>query len=103
MVNSLLQCRASCRLADQARRQLKRSSKFEDLSDGEYRPSQLVERFENLYSQVRLDTMDGLDEMDLFSELEDSDTIKAKLLFSVVVVSLQHNCCGQLIAVSGSH
>ena len=60
------------------------SSKFEDLSLGDNRPSQLISRYGNLFSQARVDAVDALDELE---ELSDFDDLKGKLLFSVVVVS----------------
>lgn len=77
----------SCRLQDQAQRQLKKGGKFEDLSAGDYRPSALVERYDNLYTQTRLDAMDELDDLESLDKLDDNGDIKNKILFSVVVVS----------------
>lgn len=77
----------SCRLQDQAQRQLKKGGKFEDLSAGDCRPSALVERYDNLYTQTRLDAMDELDEIESLDKLDDNGDIKNKILFSVVVVS----------------
>ena len=54
-------------LQDQVQRQLKKGRKFEDLSARECRPSALVERYDNLYTQWRLDAMDEL--IALFSVL----------------------------------
>ncbi len=45
----------------------------------------LVRRYGELYSQLRLETLDALDAM---PELINSDELKNKLLFSVVVVSM---------------
>ena len=75
------------RLQVQAQRQLKKGGKFEDLSAGECRPSTLVERYENLYTQTRLDAMDELDELESLDKVDDSGDIKKKILFSVLVVS----------------
>ena len=47
-------------LQDQVQRQLKKGGKFEDLSARECRPSALVKRYDNLYTQWRLDAMDEL-------------------------------------------
>ena len=77
----------SCRLQDQAQRQLKKGGKFEDVSAGECRPSALVERYDNLYTQTRLDALDELDELESLDKLDDNGDIKNKILFSVVVVS----------------
>ena len=77
----------SCRLQDQAQRQLKKGGKFEDLSAGECRPSALVERYDNLYTQTRLDAMDELDDVESLDKMDDGGDIKNKILFSVLVVS----------------
>lgn len=48
------------------------------------RPGALVKRYGELYSQMRLETLDALDKL---PELVNSEELKNKLLFSVVVVS----------------
>lgn len=48
------------------------------------RPANLVKRYGELYSQLRLETLDALDKL---PALVNSDELKIKLLFSVVVVS----------------
>ncbi|XP_032233020.2 uncharacterized protein LOC5508369 [Nematostella vectensis] len=77
------------RLADQAQRQLRKGGKFEDLSEADYRPTKLVEAYDNLYTQTRVEALDGVEELEVFDRLEDSTDIKAKLLFSVVVVAFR--------------
>jgi hypothetical protein len=52
---------------------------------GDARPAALVRKYGELYSQIRLETLDALDKL---PELINSDELKNKLLFSVVVVSL---------------
>ncbi|XP_029212917.2 uncharacterized protein LOC114976615 [Acropora millepora] len=82
------------RLQDQAQRQLKKGGKFEDLSAGECRPSALIERYDNLFTQTRLDAMDKLDEVESLNQMDDSGDIKNKILFSVLVVAhrtVQHS------------
>ena len=74
-------------------RQLKKGGKFEDLSAGECRPSALVERYDNLYTQTRLDPMDELDELESLDKVDDSGDIKDKILFSVLVVSTINFIC----------
>ena len=59
------------------------TTKFEDINLGDNRPTQLVRRFGNLYSESRLDALDALDAVPQLSQLDD---LKGKLLFSVVVV-----------------
>ena len=73
------------RLSEQAQRQLEKgTTKFEDISLGDARPTQLIRRYGNLYAEGRLEAMDALDELD---EMNDCDDLKVKLLLSVVVVS----------------
>jgi hypothetical protein len=75
------------RLCEQAQRQLGRSgTKFEDLSLGENRPTSLIRRYGNLYSEVRVDAFDALDEL---PEMAEFDDLKGKLLFSVVVLAFR--------------
>lgn len=47
------------------------------------RPAHLVRKYGELYSQLRLETLDTLDQL---PQLVSSDELKIKLLFSVVVV-----------------
>ncbi len=76
------------RISDHALHELeKHSTKFEDLSLGDNRPSQLVRRYGEIYAESRLDAFDALDEL---SEIADFDELKAKLLFSCIVVSINH-------------
>ncbi|XP_031562270.1 uncharacterized protein LOC116298064 [Actinia tenebrosa] len=75
------------RLADQAQRQLRKGGKFDDLSEADCRPSTLTDSYDNLYTQTRVEALDDLDNIESFDRLEDGNDIKAKLLFSVVVVS----------------
>ena len=72
-------------LSEQALRCIEVSSKFEDLSLGNNRPTQLVRRYGNLYTETRLDAFDALEDL---PEIADFDDLKGKLLFSVVVVSM---------------
>jgi hypothetical protein len=75
------------RLSEQAQRQLERgASKFEDISLGDNRPTQLIKKYGNLYSETRLDAMDALDEM---KEMNGADDLKVKLLLSIVVLSFR--------------
>ena len=51
---------------------------------GDNRPTQLIRRYGNLYSQTRVEAFDALDDL---PEMAEFDDLKGKLLFSVVVVS----------------
>ena len=74
-----------CRLSEQARRQLeKTSTKFEDLNLGDRRPTQLIRRYGNLYAEGRLDALDALDDVTEMAEFSD---LKGKLLLTILVVS----------------
>jgi len=71
-------------LSEQARRQLeKTSTKFEDLSLGDRRPTQLIRRYGNLYTEGRLDALDALDDVTEMTEFTD---LKGKLLLTILVV-----------------
>ena len=80
-----LQVSSLYRLSEQARRQLeKTSTKFEDLSLGDRRPTQLIRRYGNLYTEGRLDALDALDDVTEMTEFAD---LKGKLLLTILVVS----------------
>ncbi|KAK3870127.1 hypothetical protein Pcinc_024606 [Petrolisthes cinctipes] len=75
------------RLGDRASRGVERgSSRIENLSLGERRPSALVRRYGNLYAQARVDTLDALD---ILPDLKNAEELKSKLLFSVVVLAFR--------------
>ena len=77
-------CIVLSRLSEQARRQLeKTSTKFEDLSLGDRRPTQLIRRYGNLYTEGRLDALDALDDVNEMIEFSD---LKGKLLLTILVV-----------------
>ena len=64
----------------------KTSTKFEDLSLGDQRPTQLIRRYGNLYAEGRLDALDALDDVTEMTEFTD---LKGKLLLTILVVSSQ--------------
>lgn len=51
------------RLSEQAQRHLENSTIFEDLSLGANRPTQLIRRYQELYSQGRVEVIDILEEL----------------------------------------
>ena len=53
------------RISEQAQRRLEDSTIFEDLSLGANRPTQLIRRYQELYSQGRVDIIDILEEQGL--------------------------------------
>ena len=67
-------------------RHVKQSGKFENLSEGGPRPAHLVERYESLYSQERLDALDELEIIPELSKMKRSDEIKTKILMAIMVV-----------------
>lgn len=88
------------RLSEQARRQLEKSStKFEDLNLGDKRPTQLIRRYGNLYTESRLEALDALDDIAEMSEFAD---LKGKLLLTILVVSilLHHNNCTTILFIT---
>ena len=73
------------RLSEQAQKQfLKGPTKFEDISVGAVRPTELIRSFGNLYTEARVEAFDALDEV---PQMTGFDDLKGKLLFSIVVVS----------------
>jgi len=48
--------------------------------------ARLVMKYEALYAQAKVDTLDALD---ILEELKGAEELKSKILFSVVVVSLK--------------
>lgn len=66
-------------------------------STSERRPCALIRKFGDLYSQARVDTLDSLD---LIEQLKDADELKSKLLFSVVVVSIENNLLNWILVWS---
>ena len=76
----------SASLASPASKTPSTGKKFENLADGDRRPSALVAKYAELYSQTRVDAYEALSEV---TELAEARELKEKLLFSVVVVNLK--------------
>ncbi|XP_013389364.1 uncharacterized protein LOC106158066 [Lingula anatina] len=74
------------RLSEQAQKQLEQGHRFEDISLGDNRPTQLIRQYGSLYADARLDALDALDAL---PDLTGFDDLKGKLLFSVVVLSFR--------------
>lgn len=49
------------RLCEQAQRQLQESEKFEDILLGDSRPTVVIQRYEELYSQARMEALDAIE------------------------------------------
>nr|CAB3260965.1 uncharacterized protein LOC100176502 [Phallusia mammillata] len=79
------------RLSRQAQRSFDGGSgdSFEDISDGHNRPSELALNYRSLYSDGRLQALDALDASWSSGE---NDSVKSKLLFSVMVLSFRSAC-----------
>lgn len=56
-------CNCFLRISEQAQRRLESSTIFEDLSLGANRPTQLIRRYQELYSQGRVEVIDILEEI----------------------------------------
>ena len=52
------------RLSEQAQRHLQDGDKFEDILMGASRPSIVIQRYQELYSQERVEAYEGMLEMD---------------------------------------
>lgn len=61
--------------------------KFENVSHGGIRPSQIVEQYGHLYSQGRLNAMDDLDQIAGLSKYGKHTEMKQKILYGIMVVS----------------
>jgi hypothetical protein len=63
-----------------------RSEKFENISDEFPRTEQLIRQYDDLYSQLRLEAMDDLEDIESLNHLEKSDEIKSHISFAIMVV-----------------
>jgi len=57
------------RLSEQALKHLEGSTVFEDLSLGTNRPTQLIRRYQELYSQGRVEVIETLEELGVEDDL----------------------------------
>ncbi|XP_018015044.1 uncharacterized protein LOC108671954 [Hyalella azteca] len=62
------------------------SGRLDNLALGDHRPTALVRRYANLYTQTRVETLDALDQL---TEMRNAPELKSKLLFSVVVLAFR--------------
>lgn len=51
----------SCRLSEQAQRHLQDSEKFEDILLGSNRPTLVIQRYKELFSQGRMEALDAME------------------------------------------
>ncbi|XP_065071564.1 uncharacterized protein LOC135696192 [Rhopilema esculentum] len=77
------------RLSEEVQRHVKQSGKFENLSHGGVRLSQLIEKYETLYSQGRLDALDELDEVPLLRKMKKREDIKNKIMAGIMIASFR--------------
>lgn len=61
--------------------------RFENISQNGIRPSHIIERYGNLYSQGRLNAMDDLDQLPGLSKYGKHTEMKQKILYGIMVVS----------------
>ena len=72
------------RLSEQAQRQLQDSEKFEDILMGASRPTMVVQRYEELYSQGRVEAMEAVE------GLLGGQEAGSQLLLDVLLVSYSY-------------
>ena len=76
------------RLSDELQRHVKQSGKFENLGHSGLRLNHLIERFEMLYSQGRMDALDELDEIQQLRKMKKREEIKSRIMVGVMIVSI---------------
>ncbi|KAI8483050.1 hypothetical protein Bbelb_392060 [Branchiostoma belcheri] len=74
------------KLTTQAKRQIQRGCKFEDISLTA-RPTQLVRRYETLYTQSRVDALDSMDAILRRDGFYVQENLKNKIAFTVMLLS----------------
>ncbi|CAH1259212.1 Hypp2196 [Branchiostoma lanceolatum] len=74
------------KLTTQAKRQIQRGCKFEDISLTAH-PTQLVRRYETLYTQSRVDALDSMDAILRRDGFYVQDNLKNKIAFTVMLLS----------------
>lgn len=78
----------SFRLSEELQRHVKQSGKFENLTQGGLRLNHLIERYEMLYSQGRIDALDELDEIPQLKKMKKREEIKSRIMVGVMIVSI---------------
>lgn len=66
---------------------VKMGGRFENISQGGARPSQIIEQYSQLYSQGRLNAMDELDKIEGLSKYGKHSEMKQKILYGIMVAS----------------
>lgn len=89
----------TCRLSDQAQRQLQDSEKFEDIL-GPCRATVMIQRYEELYTQTRLEALDAIEAVQIkgsfnkgcgatsTAAMDASDMFNVRLLLEVFKVCI---------------
>lgn len=83
-----------CRLSEQAQRHLQDSEKFEDILLGASRPTMVIQRYEELFSQGRMDALDAIDQIQDHThrnKKSDDGAFGIQLVLDVFKVSLNYN------------
>ena len=75
------------RVTSDVQQHVAQSGKFENLSQGMMRPTQIIERYGLLYTQGRLDAMDDLDSLSGLAKYGKHQEMKQKILYGIMVVS----------------
>ena len=87
------------RLSEQAQRQLQDSERFEDILLGASRPTAVIQRYEELYSQARMEALDAFEAVQIkgnhqkrcqttsTAAMDASDIFNVKLLLEVFKVN----------------
>lgn len=59
----------TCRLSETAQRHLQDSERFEDILMGANRPSLVVQRYQELYSQERIEAYDAITDIESLDDI----------------------------------
>ena len=76
------------RLSEQAQRQLQDSEKFEDILMGASRPTMVVQGYQELYSQGRVEASEAIEDLNL---TDNTPLISELLLQTLQVTSMVHH------------
>ena len=76
------------RLSEQAQRHLQDSEKFEDILLGASRPTMVIQRYDELFSQGRMDALDAIEQIQDQLKTRDGGVFGIHLVLDVFKVSL---------------
>ena len=77
------------RLSEQAQKQLEVNGKFEDISLGTNRPSQIIQRYEELFTQGRMDALDFMEGQNLDTQFSENFLLEA-LQVGIMIELIRH-------------